>query len=175
MHRDVCRRALVIRALKDLEQSGVPARAEVIASIALHLNETSKMRFEVKYLPTRGLCLAARSLTLICRCFGMMRPNATAPLGAIWIASLQRASFQGTSRTHIHLTTFPMHTCGFSDARGKRAVAVVIDLIKCLQRGVRLFVAGGETLLTSGVPFSSSVGLQISNGRRSPGLHFGCV
>ena len=59
MLRDVCRRTLVVRALKDLAQSGVPANEEVVASIAMHLSETSKMRFEVKYSQTRGLCLRA--------------------------------------------------------------------------------------------------------------------
>ena len=48
-----------------------------------------------------------------------------------------------------------MGTSGFAEARDKRSVAVPIDLIKCLQRGVQLYVAGGETLLTRGASQTS--------------------
>ena len=62
-----------------------------------------------------------------------------------------------------------MGTRGFADARGKRTAVVAVDLIKCLQRGVQLYVAGGETLLTSGAPFSSPAGLQMV------GIHPACI
>ena len=67
------------------------------------------------------------------------------------------------------LTNFCVGTRGFADARGKRDVAVVVDLIKCLQRGFQLFNAGGETLLTSGASFSCPAGLQVV------GIHPACI
>ena len=47
------------RAFSNLEKSGVPATADVIAAIALYLSKASKLRFEIKFSPTRGLCLRA--------------------------------------------------------------------------------------------------------------------
>ena len=43
----------------NLEKSGVPATADVIAAIVLYLSKASKLRFEIKFSPTRGLCLRA--------------------------------------------------------------------------------------------------------------------
>ena len=59
MLNDLCRKAPVIRALINLEKSGVPANADVIAAIALYLSEASKLRFEIRISPSRGLCLRA--------------------------------------------------------------------------------------------------------------------
>ena len=157
----VCRRAPVVRALKDLEQSGVPASAEVVASasIATHLSETSKVRFELKFSPT-GLCLRPIAGTVLSldpchnlpllrhdearRIVTAMRCTTWDNLDGILATGILPGNLVGGARTHIHLTTFCMGTRGFAEARGKRDVAVAVDLIKCLQRGVQLFVAGGK-------------------------------
>ena len=51
----------------------------------------------------------------------------------------------GGKRTHIHLTTYPLNTQGFVEARGHRPYAVAVDLVKCLHAGVALYIAGGDT------------------------------
>ena len=176
MLSDLIRKAQVVRAFSSLEKSGVPVTSDVIAAIALYLSEASKLRFEIKISPTRGLCLRAiaghSSVLDPCRKLPSLRPDearriATAIHCTSWenvesilTSGLFSGNAVGGVRSHIHLTTFPIRTSGFAQARGARPVAVALDLVKCLHRGVKLFVAGGETLLTTGAPITTAAGLQ---------------
>ena len=185
MLNDLCRKGRVIRAFSNLEKSGVPAKADVIAAIALYLSEASKLRFEIKFSPTRGLCLRAiaghSSVLDPCRQLPSLRLDEARRIvtfiyctnweniESILTSGLFPRKAVGGVRSHIHLTTFPINTSGFAQARGARPAAVALDLVKCLQRGIQLFVAGGETLLATGAPITTAAGLQME------GIHPACI
>ena len=71
----------------------------------------------------------------------------------------------GGKRTHIHLTTYPLNTQGFVEVRGHRPYAIAVDLVKCLHAGVALYIAGGETVPTSGVAYT------LTDGQEVQGVH----
>ena len=75
----------------------------------------------------------------------------------------------GGKRTHIHLTTYPLNTQGFVEARNHRPYAIAVDLVKCLHAGVALYIAGGETVLTSGAAFT------LTDGQDVQGIHPSCI
>ena len=81
---------------------------------------------------------------------------------SILLMGLLPGALMGGKRTHIHLTTYPLNTQGFVEVRGHRPYAIAVDLVKCLHAGVALYIAGGETVLTS---WPGSAG-------RPPLLHF---
>ena len=78
-------------------------------------------------------------------------------------------ALMGGQRTHIHLTTYPLNTQGFVEARGHRPYAIAVDLVKCLHAGVALYIAGGETVLTSGAAFT------LTDGQDVQGIHPSCI
>ena len=78
-------------------------------------------------------------------------------------------ALMGGQRTHIHLTTYPLNTQDFVEARGHRPYAIAVDLVKCLHAGVALYIAGGETVLTSGAAFT------LTDGQDVQGIHPSCI
>ena len=55
------------------------------------------------------------------------------------------------------------------EARGHRPYAIAVDLVKCLHAGVALYIAGGETVLTSGAAFT------LTDGQDVQGIHPSCI
>ena len=76
------------------------------------------------------------------------------------------AALMGGKRTHIHLTTYPLNTQGFVEARGHRPYAIAVDLAKCLHAGVALYIAGGETVRAA---------FTLTDGQDVQGIHPSCI
>ena len=132
----IASRTHLIRALRNLVREGLSVTADALAAVADFVSTHSKARFEIKHSPW----VSAESI-------------------------LSMGLLLGGKRTRIHLTTYPLNTQGFVEVRGHRPYAIAVDLVKCLHAGVALYIAGGETVLTSGVAYT------LTDGQEAQGVH----
>ena len=68
-------------------------------------------------------------------------------------------------QTYSHPLDHLLNTQGFVEVRGHRPYAIAVDLVKCLHAGVALYIAGGETALTSAVAYT------LTDGQEAQGVH----